>query len=246
LIFEPFVKAGRTQLNDPANQGALTRGGLICTFAGASTNLATAPVAGVARRQCVTFAGEPLIDLSIETLEQAPATGEVMLFDNDNVKPNDATAVHQTTGSPRFQAPEIVRGHSPPTKESDRFGLSVLLFWFLTRLPSPFEGNILDEISGWDEERITRDVYGKPAPFVFHPTDRMRDLNRMLIRFSPADRCRLHKGFHEPNADRTPSDHRPSRPERHRRRRVLGWRGDGRGVVGNDERNALRPEVVSS
>ena len=72
MIFQSFVKAGRGQLADPANQVALVRGGMMCTIAaGAAANPATVPVAGVAWKECVSFAGEQLLDLSIAALEQA-------------------------------------------------------------------------------------------------------------------------------------------------------------------------------
>ena len=66
-----------------------------------------------------------------------PDTGEVRICDNDNVDVNDSPGA--INGTPRFMAPEIVRGESEPTVQSDLFSLTVLLFYLLCN-HHPLEG----------------------------------------------------------------------------------------------------------
>ena len=108
-------------------------------------------------------------DISENNFAFDPDTGEIRVFDNDNVKIDNKAAAHHTDGTPGFMAPEVVRGEAKPNKETDRFGLSVLLFQLLV-WGHPYEGALIESIPGWDDTKDLQ-IYGKPAPFVFDPAD---------------------------------------------------------------------------
>jgi serine/threonine protein kinase len=50
-----------------------------------------------------------------------------LIADNDNVSV-DGAGVLGVLGTPRFMAPEIVRGETVPSTQTDLFSLSVLIF----------------------------------------------------------------------------------------------------------------------
>ena len=55
-----------------------------------------------------------------------PETGDVLICDNDNVFPEgDNSGI---LGKARYMAPEVVTGKALPSKQTDRFSLSVVLF----------------------------------------------------------------------------------------------------------------------
>ncbi len=54
--------------------------------------------------------------------------GDILICDNDNVT-SEKHADKSILGTPRFMAPEIVRGDGLPNVQSDLFSLSVLLFY---------------------------------------------------------------------------------------------------------------------
>ena len=96
-----------------------------------------------------------------------PDTGDVRICDNDNVDVNDSPGA--INGTPRFMAPEIVRGESEPTVQSDLFSLSVLLFYLLCN-HHPLEGKRELAIHCFDQAAMTR-LYGHEACFIFDPHD---------------------------------------------------------------------------
>lgn len=96
-----------------------------------------------------------------------PTSGEVRICDNDNVDVNDAPGA--ISGTPRFMAPEIVRGESEPTVQSDLFSLAVLLFYLLCN-HHPLEGKQELAIHCFDQPAMTR-LYGHEACFIFDPND---------------------------------------------------------------------------
>ena len=77
-------------------------------------------------------------DISFGNVFFDPKTGEVRICDNDNVTVNGETA-GGVAGTPRFMAPEIVRGQAKPSTETDLFSLAVLLFYMLF-MHHPLEG----------------------------------------------------------------------------------------------------------
>ncbi|CAG1022232.1 partial Serine/threonine-protein kinase PknD, partial [Patescibacteria group bacterium] len=68
-------------------------------------------------------------DINFNNVFFDPDTGDILICDNDNVDVNGATGA--INGTPRFMAPELVRGDEAPNTESDLFSLSILLFYML-------------------------------------------------------------------------------------------------------------------
>lgn len=95
-----------------------------------------------------------------------PATGDVLICDNDNVMPQGEKS--GIMGKARYMAPEIVAG-GVPDKYSDRFSLSVILF-MLFYANHPFEGARVVECPCMTESYEKR-FYGSEARFIYDPTD---------------------------------------------------------------------------
>jgi len=97
-----------------------------------------------------------------------PDTGEVCICDNDNVAVT-GTAYGGILGTPRFMAPEIVRGEAHPSTETDLFSLAVLLFYMFF-LHHPLEGKKDAEIHCFDLPAMNK-LYGLEPVFIFDPQD---------------------------------------------------------------------------
>lgn len=106
-------------------------------------------------------------------------TGDVKICDNDNVTPNGATD-GGIKGTPRFMAPEIVRGEAKPSRNTDRFSLAVLLFYMLM-ISHPLEGAEEAKIKCLDPVAMLK-LYGTNPIFIFDPDN---DKNRPV------------KGYHD-------------------------------------------------
>ena len=108
-------------------------------------------------------------DISFGNLFFDPATGEVLICDNDNVAASgiDNSSVY---GTPRFMAPEIVRGKAKPSRETDLFSLAVLLF-YMFMLGHPLEGKLEADIKCMDIHAMNK-LYGTHPVFVFDPADK--------------------------------------------------------------------------
>lgn len=95
-----------------------------------------------------------------------PTTGEVLICDNDNAAPNHTDTF--ILGTPRYMAPEIVRGESHPDVWTDRFSLAVVIFIILC-MGHPLEGK------RWTVPCLTPDLekmlYGTDPLFVFDPVN---------------------------------------------------------------------------
>ena len=93
-----------------------------------------------------------------------PDTGEVLICDNDNAAPNHTDTF--IMGTPRYMAPEIVRGESGPDSWTDRYSLAVVIFIILC-MGHPLEGK------RWTVPCLTPDLekrlYGTEPLFVFDP-----------------------------------------------------------------------------
>ncbi len=111
-------------------------------------------------------------DISFGNAFFDPDTGEVLVCDNDNVA-IDGSALGGVLGTPRFMAPEVVRGEALPSSRTDLFSLAVLLFMMLF-VHHPFEGAREHE-TGLLDLRAMRSLYGEHPVFVFDPAD---DSNR--------------------------------------------------------------------
>jgi serine/threonine protein kinase len=96
----------------------------------------------------------------------------VRICDNDNVAVT-GTAGGGVLGTPRFMAPEIVRGEARPSTDTDLFSLAVLLFYMFA-LNHPLEGQKEAEIRCFDLPAMNK-LYGFEPRFIFDPDD---DANR--------------------------------------------------------------------
>src|SRR5581483_10224847 len=68
-------------------------------------------------------------DISQGNMFFGPDSGDILVCDNDNVGvDNSPTSV---LGTPRFMAPEVVRGEALPSMQTDRFSLAIMLFLVL-------------------------------------------------------------------------------------------------------------------
>lgn len=96
-----------------------------------------------------------------------PKSGRVLIMDNDNVAPD---GMHTgILGTPRFMAPEIVRGETMPCTNTDRFSLAVILFMILTN-SHPLEGaRYLVPCLTPEVEQI---IYGTEPIFILDPADK--------------------------------------------------------------------------
>jgi len=107
-------------------------------------------------------------DISFGNVFLDPATGSILICDNDNVAVDGDTA-GGILGTPRFMAPEVVRGDSLPSIQTDLFSLAVLLF-YLFMVHHPLEGARELAIHSFDLAAMTR-LYGADPRFVFDPRD---------------------------------------------------------------------------
>jgi len=110
-------------------------------------------------------------DISFGNVFFNPATGEVRICDNDNVDIDGQPGT--IGGTVRFMAPEIVRGESTPSTQTDLFSLAVLLFYLLMN-HHPLEGARESAIHCFDLPAMTK-LYGTEPLFIFDPAD---DRNR--------------------------------------------------------------------
>ncbi len=100
-----------------------------------------------------------------------PDTGEVRICDNDNVDVNGRPG--PIGGTPKFMAPELVRGDAAPSTQTDLFSLAVLLFYIFI-VHHPLEGANEAKIHSLDLPAMRR-LYGTNPIFIFDPDD---DTNR--------------------------------------------------------------------
>jgi DNA-binding helix-hairpin-helix protein with protein kinase domain len=116
-------------------------------------------------------------DISFGNVFFDPDTGEVLICDNDNVAV-DGEAEGGVLGTPRFMAPEIVRGEALPSMQTDLYSLAVLLFYMLM-VHHPLEGRREVEIKCLDLPAMNK-LYGTDPLFIFDPDD---DSNRPVPDF---------------------------------------------------------------
>ncbi|MBN1250341.1 MAG: serine/threonine protein kinase [Anaerolineae bacterium] len=116
-------------------------------------------------------------DISFGNVFFDPDTGEVLICDNDNVAV-DGKGEAGVLGTPRFMAPEIVRGEALPSSRTDLYSLAVLLFYMLM-VHHPLEGRRETEIKCLDLPAMNR-LYGTDPLFIYDPQD---DSNRPVPGF---------------------------------------------------------------
>ncbi|MCP4352324.1 MAG: serine/threonine protein kinase [Desulfobacterales bacterium] len=111
-------------------------------------------------------------DISFGNVFFDPHTGEVLICDNDNVTV-DRGGKGGILGTPRFMAPEVVRGEALPSIRTDLFSLAVLMFYMLM-VHHPLEGKKESQIKCFDLPAMNK-IYGTEPVFIFDPDD---DSNR--------------------------------------------------------------------
>ena len=110
--------------------------------------------------------GYSYCDLNASNFVINPATGKVLIYDNDNVTlNNNETGV---LGTLSYMAPEIIMRRSLPNTYSDRYSLAVFLYRMLLG-PHPLEGRrsentVLDTT-------VRRELFGTQAIFAMDPYD---------------------------------------------------------------------------
>jgi serine/threonine protein kinase len=107
-------------------------------------------------------------DISFGNVFFDPDSGEVLVCDNDNVS-FDGQGEVTIGGTPRFIAPELVRGETGvnPSIDTDLFSLAVLLF-YMFMIHHPLEGELETKIHCLDLAAM-RKLYGTDATFIFDP-----------------------------------------------------------------------------
>lgn len=108
-------------------------------------------------------------DISFGNLFFDPNTGDVLICDNDNVSPNGSGG-SSVYGTPRFMAPEIVAKRVKPSRNTDLYSLSVLLF-YIFMLNHPLEGKLEASIKCMDLYAMEK-LYGTNPVFIFDPDDK--------------------------------------------------------------------------
>jgi DNA-binding helix-hairpin-helix protein with protein kinase domain len=111
-------------------------------------------------------------DISFGNAFFDPGTGEVLICDNDNVAV-DSGDRSGVLGTPRFMAPEVVRGDDLPSTQTDLFSLAVLLF-YMFMMHHPLEGKKELAIKCLDLPAMTK-LYGTEPVFIFDPADRSNE-----------------------------------------------------------------------
>lgn len=125
-------------------------------------------------------------DISDANIVINPDTGNILIFDNDNITPNHENC--GVKGTPKFMAPELVSGvktidgrHVSPNRTTDLHSLAVLLFELLM-CEHPLEGNFHNKCSvGFNDLEWDEEIYGiNGACFIFKDEgclDRYIDIN---------------------------------------------------------------------
>lgn len=111
-------------------------------------------------------------DISYRNICIRPTTGDILVMDNDNVTVN-RYGLSGVAGTLPFMAPEVIRGETMPSRETDLYSLAVLLFGMFMR-DHPMHGKKESAIRILDENAQDK-LYGFEPVFMFDPRD---DSNR--------------------------------------------------------------------
>ena len=112
-------------------------------------------------------AGKSYQDLNDGNFFVNPATGAVLICDNDNVAPDGENL--GIGGKPGYMAPEVVRGQAKPGTLTDQHSLAVVLFKLFMR-HDPLMGRAFVQ-SVCITEAAERRLYGDSPVFIFDPCD---------------------------------------------------------------------------
>jgi len=129
-----------------------------------------------AMKICEGFKALHLSGLSYQDLNDGnffihPDTGDVLICDNDNVAPEGVSS--GILGKARYMAPEVVTGKAMPSKQTDRYSLSVVLF-LLFYANHPLEGARVLACPCMTE-KYEKQFYGSEPIFIY---DKVNDKNR--------------------------------------------------------------------
>ncbi len=107
-------------------------------------------------------------DISFKNIHFHPQTGEIRIIDNDNVALDGEEVM--IAGTPKFKAPELVRGDlRTPTVATDKYALAIFLFYIFFQA-HPLEGEKEANIIIFDLA-AQRKLYGKEPVFIYDPND---------------------------------------------------------------------------
>ena len=126
-----------------------------------------------AMKICDGFKALHLFGLSYQDLNDGnffihPETGDVLICDNDNVAPEGENS--GILGKARYMAPEVVTGSKMPSKQTDRYSLSVVLF-LLFYGNHPLEGARVLACPCMTE-KYEKQFYGSEALFIYDPQNK--------------------------------------------------------------------------
>lgn len=157
-------------------------------------------IVNAAMKICEGFKSLHLSGLSYQDLNDGnffihPETGDVLICDNDNVAPEGENS--GILGKARYMAPEVVTGNKKPSKQTDRFSLSVVLF-LLFYGNHPLEGARVLACPCMTEKYEKR-FYGSEAVFIYDTTDKsnlpVRGVHNNVMKKWPAFPALLREAF---------------------------------------------------
>ncbi len=148
-------------------------------------------IVNAAMKICDGFKALHLLGLSYQDLNDGnffihPETGDVLICDNDNVAPEGKNS--GILGKARYMAPEVVTGSKMPSKQTDRFALSVVLF-LLFYGNHPLEGARVLACPCMTE-KYEKQFYGSDAIFIYDTGNKtnlpVRGVHNNVMRKWPA------------------------------------------------------------
>lgn len=157
-------------------------------------------IVNAAMKICEGFKALHLSGLSYQDLNDGnffihPETGDVLICDNDNVAPEGENS--GILGKARYMAPEVVTGAKMPSKQTDRYSLSVVLF-LLFYGNHPLEGARVLACPCMTE-KYEKQFYGSDAIFIYDPTNKnnlpVRGVHNNVMRKWPAFPALLREAF---------------------------------------------------
>ena len=159
-------------------------------------------IVNAAMKICEGFKALHLQGLSYQDLNDGnffihPETGDVLICDNDNVAPEGENS--GILGKARYMAPEVVTGSKMPSKQTDRYSLSVVLF-LLFYGNHPLEGARVLACPCMTE-KYEKQFYGSEATFIYDESIKtnlpVRGVHNNVLRKWPVFPAILRETFKE-------------------------------------------------